>query len=67
MISASEHMQARKPLPRKLMFCDEIRCSIEIFLTRPVSTNQLERVPSDDERREKRGENAERKRNRETL
>ena len=22
------------------MFCDEIRCSIEIFFTRPVSTSQ---------------------------
>ncbi len=33
-------MQARKPLPRKLMFFDEIKCNIDIRFTRPVSTNQ---------------------------
>src|SRR5437762_9972677 len=39
MIRASEHKQARRPLPRKLIFCDEMRCSIEIFFRRPESTN----------------------------
>ena len=34
-MSASEHMQARKPLPRKLIFFDEIRCSIEMRFTLP--------------------------------
>ena len=32
-------MQAMKPLPRKLIFFEEIRCNIEIRLMRPVSTN----------------------------
>src|SRR6266705_5810819 len=40
-MSASEHMQERKPLPRKLMFFDEIKCNIEMRVSRPVSTNQL--------------------------
>src|SRR5437868_15400078 len=39
MIRASEHKQARRPLPRKLIFCDEMRCSIEILFRRPESTN----------------------------
>src|SRR5436305_14396375 len=33
-------MQAMNPLPRKLMFFDEIKCNIEIRLSRPVSTSQ---------------------------
>src|SRR5437867_2631435 len=40
MIRASEHMHARKPLPRKLMFWDEIKCSIEMRFTRSESTSQ---------------------------
>src|SRR6267143_2486576 len=41
MINASEHMQAMNPLPRKLIFCEEIRCSIDMRFTFPVSTHQL--------------------------
>src|SRR5437773_10507076 len=33
-------MQAMNPLPRKLMFFDEIKCNIEIRLSRPVATSQ---------------------------
>ena len=43
MIKASEHIAARNPLPRKLICLDEIRCSIEMRFTLPVSTNQPKR------------------------